>query len=101
MRAHELDELAHVERLRESDLLEDRSDGSAGRRLARVEALQVCAPAVRATQSEHGRDGGRLPCAVRAEQREHLARAELEVDPVQRPDGPEGLDHSLETGGSR
>ena len=101
MRTHELDELAHVERLREADLLEDCTDGSAGRRLAGVETVEVCAPAVRAAQPEHGRHRGRLAGAVRAEQREHLTRAELEVDPVERPDRPEGLDHTLETGGGR
>ena len=101
MRPYQLDELAHVERLREADLLEDCPDGPAGRRLAGVETVEVRASAVRAAQPEHGRHRGGLAGAVRPQQREHLAPAELEIDSVERPDRPEGLDHTLETGGGR
>jgi hypothetical protein len=64
--------------------------------LPRVQAAQEHSPGIRASQTEHDRHRRRLPGSVPAEQGQHLARPQLEVDPVERSDGTERLRDAFE-----
>ncbi len=99
--ANELDRLAHAETGRKTDVLEHRSDRSSRIGIARLEPAEGNATRVRSAQSEHDRDGSRLPGAVRAEQGDDLARSNFQVDPVERPHRSERLGHALEEGQRR
>ena len=98
MRPDEVDRLAHAEPGREPDLLQDSADPPTRGRLARVEPEELRASRVEPAEAEQDRHGRRLAGAVRAEQREDLAAAELEVDAVERRDVAEGAASTLETG---
>ena len=100
-RAVELDRLAHGEQAVERRLLEHDADPLAERALAAagVEAEDAHVAGVGAAVAFEDLDERGLAGAVRAEQREHLAAADLEVDAVERLHAVVGLAQAADADG--
>ena len=86
--------LLHRHRPEETRRLETAADTGlgdlAGRELGNVDAVEADAAAGRALEAAQDIDHGRLAGAVRADQAEHFAAPDLQVDPAQGPDAAKG-----------
>jgi hypothetical protein len=71
--------------------LQHRADGAGGDRLVRLRAEHRDGAGVGSGEAEQHVDGGRLAGAVRAEQRDHLARRDHQVEAGDRVDVPVAL----------
>jgi hypothetical protein len=88
----------HVEIVREREVLVDDLDAESGRVPRAVDRhrlpLEPNLALVEGMDPDHALDQRRLSGAVVADERHHLAATDLEVDPVERADRPEGLRHA-------
>ena len=87
MRPDELDGVVDAEPGRKADLLQHNPDAAACDGVSRVEPEQRRPAGIGAAQADDDRDGGGLAGPVRAEQSEHLAPPQLEIDARERLDG--------------
>ena len=98
VRAYEIDDFVHAERRREPHVLEHDADVPTRRRIAGVGVEQSRRARVGTAQPQQQRQRSRLAGSVGAEQPEHLASPELEVDVRQRDHAAVGLACRLEAG---
>jgi len=80
VRTDEVDDLGNGQRRREAELLRSDADPAPSRGPPWVEAEQPGDSGIGSAKPEDDADRCGLPGAVRAEQRNDLARVELEVD---------------------
>jgi hypothetical protein len=74
VRPHELEDLFDPEAARKARLLRRRADRGPADGVTRVAAEEQGFAAIGPAEAEEDANGGRLACAIRPEQDEHLAR---------------------------